>query len=214
MSLESGLLLDKRKSMIRLGDTIDANDNVKRLVELWDATAPSTRVDGNLWYLSAHDFAQRLARDYNVTLEQSAGVIAALSPQVSWSRNKGLAEEFLAGNDVHTFGAAKRKASGIVAGVVSIDKRTAPKTFCFQRNIVNPLDDAWVAIDRHAYSAWLGEKCVDVKHPNDSRPTVPHLARANRYWTIMEDFRSAAKVISNIAPSAFQATIWLHWREL
>jgi len=48
------------------------------------------------WYPHANEEAQRLATTYGTTIEQAAGVIAAMSPQMDWDDNVRDAERLMA----------------------------------------------------------------------------------------------------------------------
>ena len=89
--------------------------------------------DGIAWYSAARTFAVALARQYHVTKQCAAGVIAALSPQVSWKKNKDYAAIILRG-----------KLGGI-----------KPRAHCIARN----WDKAWrIATGSHPLAVLGGPK--------------------------------------------------------
>lgn len=67
-------------------------DNLNYLYSEYD---PEFRMPSTLWYDGANAIANRLADDYNVSPEQVAGIIAAMSPQKDWYQNVRLAELLL-----------------------------------------------------------------------------------------------------------------------
>lgn len=66
-------------------DPIDViSDNV---VGAFDAAPDFMQAYGQRWYAQAHNDAEEMARDSGLSVEQSAGVIAALSPKTGWEPN-------------------------------------------------------------------------------------------------------------------------------
>lgn len=64
-------------------------DNLTFLIDNFD---PKNRDFATLWYDGANKIAHELAKKYNTTAEQVAGIIASLSPQMDWYQNVRLAE--------------------------------------------------------------------------------------------------------------------------
>ena len=57
-------------------------------IGLWLDSADDAMIEqGKNWYRDARAFSQWLAETYDVSLEQSAGVVAVLSPRVDWDTN-------------------------------------------------------------------------------------------------------------------------------
>ncbi len=67
----------------------------ENLVYLFERMDPEDRARAMKWYDGANKIANRFAKKYNVTVEQAAGVIAALSPQKEWFSNVAMAERIL-----------------------------------------------------------------------------------------------------------------------
>ena len=61
------------------------------LLWLHDAFDPTMRSIATLWYDGANIMAQSMASEYGISLEQAAGAIAALSPQMDWYKNMHIA---------------------------------------------------------------------------------------------------------------------------
>ena len=66
------------------------------------------------WYVEANEYARELARQFNVTILQAAGVIASLSPLKQWTENKRIAKTFLRNGNAYHTGAMKAKAAEIL----------------------------------------------------------------------------------------------------
>jgi hypothetical protein len=193
---------------------------VKRnLLSAYDAASPSERQAGLSWYQTAHDYAVDLARRYGITVEQSAAVIAALSPGLAWELNLVQAETLLvawragnSGRELPLLGAYGREAvdkcSRILAGDVepleAFSESTAPKTRAFYRCILDPLTPDVVVVDRHAARAALsrrgelGGSAVDVVSPA-------------LYRWIARHYVALAKQV-DLLPNQVQAIVWCHWR--
>lgn len=62
------------------------------LLWLHDSMTPELRARSKLWYEGANKIAKQFARDYKVSTRQSAGMLAALSPQKDWFQNVSLAK--------------------------------------------------------------------------------------------------------------------------
>lgn len=169
--------------------------------------------NGLTWYSSAHSVALRLSSRYNITLEQSCGVIAALSPGYQWERNVQDAELFIsyynAGNrgknlpNVGTYGRKNRnKAIEILRGKNPLDVLGGPKVRSFYTNIFNPSDSQAVTVDRHAKSAAYG-----IADKSTS------LVREYEYEYLARHFRHCASKLA-ILPCQFQAVCWVTWKRL
>lgn len=104
-TLERGLLPKSKggneaylKKAMKLSDEI-YNKFVRAVADnlLWlhDSFDENLRGISKRWYDGANVIAQGFAKKYNVTLEQAAGVVASLSPQMDWYKNVSLAERVL-----------------------------------------------------------------------------------------------------------------------
>lgn len=116
---------------------------------------PSLEKPATNWYACARDALQSWADDYGFTLETVAGVVAALSPQLSWKYNLALAERVLLGK--HSTGGAFQanidKALVIACGCDPLEVLRGLKVRDFYRSLVNP-DHGSPCIDRHILAAY------------------------------------------------------------
>jgi hypothetical protein len=176
-------------------------DRVSSLLDVYAATTPETRADGGLWYARGRRFALYVARTYHVSLEQAAGVTAALSPRKPWRENKRLAilsckahAANMKPGDValHTL-ANVRKAWAILDGVAPLDVLGGAKVRAFYRNLTGDLSA--VTVDAWAMRAADG---VDPK----GTPTPDLYAAYAVAYTV------AASVVG-LAPAVFQAVVWI-----
>lgn len=177
--------------------------------------------EGMHWYAHAHATAGDIALKHSVTVEQSAGVIAALSPGLQWGLNVIQAEELIAswckglrGNDLPILGTYGRrniiKATRILSGERPLDvlPDTGPKVRAFYQNIIDPTATAVVTIDRHA-------KCLALNSSGErgaSNETDGIVTRAEYPYYSKHYIRLADRL--GLIPNQLQAICWVTWRRL
>lgn len=167
---------------------------------------PEQLAEGMRWYAEAAQLARDLDPD-NPT--RAAGVIAALSPQTSWTQNVRMAT--LAYHDRPALRGLSRsiaQADAILAGAHPLDVLGGDKTRAFFANIDG--DDQAVTVDRHAYDVAVGHKTDD--------KTRQALARKGIYQDIASLYRRAARILSKelgsyVSPREVQAVTWVAWRQ-
>ena len=172
------------------------------ILDSWYLTSDADRHDGAEWYARAHGTAGRIAQG---DLRQGAGVIAALSPQVSWPENVRLAElAFANGYASGHYGANLRKANSCLTGVDPLRVLGGNKVRAFYALILDPNDAYTVCVDRHAVSAAVGRTL------DDSERKV--LERKGAYDLVADAYRKAAAELG-ILPHQCQAITWVWWRK-
>lgn len=168
------------------------------------ADKPEQYQEGLQWYNVAHKFVLDLAQVYKLSIEQSAGIVAALSPQLSWSRNKKIALQFCAhmrqGNEeivlrLGATGLNARKAIRIWHGEKPLDVLGGMKVISFYHNLL--LFSSHVTIDRHAASiAMFG----------DNGKKSGSIALNDKLYVIIADaYRTAANIIAETWGVEFEA---------
>jgi len=191
--------------------------NVNNIKAVYLLATTQEKIDGAKWYQSAHDIAMKLAIDYGLTLQTTAGVIASLSPRNKWSRNvidaENLIETFVrdpesaANVKVSTFNNNKEKALNILKADQDFytdsvrDILKGPKLIEFFNCILGVED---VCIDGHAYCIFNGSRT--------SLKDVPSIGVKLRS-EIKSDFKKAAAKF-NISPAEMQAITWVAWRRI
>lgn len=173
------------------------------LTVLSEATAEEW-AEGMGWYQAAHTFAVGLGRRYNLSVEQAAGIIAALSPRLPWDRNMVYADRLCATGDAPVMHGNKAKALRILYGAAPMDVLSGPKVCAFYVNILQPDCLHTVTVDRHACDVATGDKGDDA-----SRQRI--LERKGGYLAVVNAYRRAAALV-NITPSQAQAITWVCWR--
>lgn len=193
----------------------------RRVLSCYYSATSLNMASGLTWYLDANARALQFATDYGVTLEQSSGVIAALSPGSSWDFNLQSTELLLSewargarDNKLPAVGAYGwkniRKAESILGGKSPLDALGGPKVRNFYVNILNAGENiiepalgyvgAAVTIDRHA-------KCC--LHGIVS--SALSIVRPAEYQWLANHYRNAAR-IANVTAAQFQAVCWVQWR--
>lgn len=177
------------------------NAYARRIEQVLGAATEQQRLDGLSWYDNAQKFAATVAASTGYSVSQVSGVIAALSPQIEWERNKQIAQDYCHGRTVPDQTQANlRKAQRILDGedpeIVLCSKWGYRKTLMFYRCIMGQWEN--VCIDRHA--AYLA---TGVPHSN---------LRGSRYDRIAQAYRNVAKR-NNLWPAQAQAIAWLTWRD-
>jgi len=181
--------------------------------------------EGKEWYQRAYDLAVRLMHVYDLTLGQTIGVIAALSPNNKWERNCQDAEALIKahwlGSDpklvkVCTFNKNKDKAIEIL-NLDSDDEDlgdkiqsilSGRKVVAFYRCISGFKDT--VCVDGHAYAIWLGERIPTTKTPSISKTLYDTITRA--YVNVAKDSHSVCG--EHLTPAQVQAVTWVTYRRL
>jgi hypothetical protein len=143
----------------------DPNPNPTQLIKLaraLEARDPVLYQQGLNWYTAAYDQAVFLADYYGTySATQVAGVLAALSPQVSWKRNVELAESaivsHLSGLPITgQTGDNCAKAQRVLDGSSPLDVLGGLKVRAFYQCILAKGQTDSVCIDRHALRRWYG----------------------------------------------------------
>lgn len=173
---------------------------VLNVIATWDQATPEELAAGRQWYVTAHLLAEQLGGG---DVHKGAGLLAALSPQTSWSLNVTLAERAVESGPSGHVGDALRKAAMILDGADPVSVLPMhSKTGHFYRCIVDPSDLEPVCIDRHAHDIAVGE----VYGKRDRG-----LSSKKRYETVADAYRQAAAVLEE-TPSVVQAVTWVVWR--
>jgi hypothetical protein len=174
--------------------------SAQNIVDVYLSATPEQIAAGEHWYDAAQEFAQYLTV-YGVTVEQAAGIIAALSPMNSWGANKMLAEKFIANGGLEGgyLGVGLRKAAAILAGEDIVSTLKSNKIVNFYLNIMG---EDGVTCDRHAIDI-----AMNTRHTDKTRPGLTD----KRYNAIADAYREAAAQFG-IKASVMQSITWTAWR--
>jgi len=170
------------------------------IVKIYRAATEAHVAEGLEWYRHAH----RLARELDPqNPRRGAGVIAALSPRESWTRNVMLATELYTtgGELLHgTLSSNLDKARRIYAGEDPLDVLGGDKVRAFFTLINNPADAGTVCVDRHAFDVAVGRKTDD-----KARQILGRKGMCERF---ARAYRRAAEQLG-VTPAQVQAVTWV-----
>jgi hypothetical protein len=196
----------------RQRDTLCAN-----LRAIWQTRVQPVDVTlGHDWYPQVQTIVRDWASHYRYSVDTVAAVVAALSPQVEWSRNLIIADDLLAQRMPSIGGALHiniRKAERLrdtdyrseLPDLWTLDTRMleqfpgGPKVCSFARNLSG--DMTHVTVDTHAIQAALNNP----------------LATVTLKWTPYTVFAQCYAVVAaelGRTPADFQAIIWHAWKRL
>lgn len=177
-----------------------------------DRYADATIADihaGYAWYREAQDFARALAAATKYPQRAIAGIIAALSPQSAWYRNKldaTTAVEYhyasgdIVGLSLHTK-SQMGKVGRILDGETPEGVLRGPKESAFYRNIMG--DYSLVTVDRWAFKSATG-----VQLPDSINGKVLGGIGKGAYKRIHAAYVQAAQEL-NVPPAVLQAIVWI-----
>lgn len=122
-----------------------------KLLSYYLAAQPHELSAGERWYTEARRTCRALSSEFGVSVRTAAGVVAALSPRVTWGQNVRLACDALAGiaRPVGAFRANSAKAAAIRSGARPLSILGGTKVRAFYRALVGDesagVIDVWMA---------------------------------------------------------------------
>lgn len=192
----------------RIGDM--SNPHTRNITRAFRASSDADRAEGMAWYDVARGFARMLDADSDVN--RAAGVIAALSPMLSWPRNMAIAEMVYNGEtNLPCLKGNAAKAIAIYNGADPLDILSGNKVRSFYLNIIGSNSDDTVTIDRHAIDAACGKAMSDIDR-------AIAIGGKNGYGKVREMYIRAARILSKemgeeMSPAQLQAIVWVYWRK-
>lgn len=181
--------------------------SVSNVLAVYNGASAHNLREGLSWYLDAHAEAIILSNLSGLSVSQTAGIIAALSPMNGWENNKRKARQLIAQHGDGTGCGLFRnvaKAVRIYNGEDSLDVLGGDKVRAFFATILDPHGDIDPVIDRHAFDIAVGERT------DEKRRGI--LSRKGVYSEFANVYREAAK-IAGIGSAQMQAITWVAWRE-
>lgn len=192
--------VDHRPKRTRL-PVIESSEMEDRIRDAWFATTSQDRVLGMEWYDVARATAVALASGTPLTVEQTAGVLAAVSPKTQWSvaiKWAGqLVQAYLDGMPCPLVALPenRRRAWVILSGEIHPELiLSGPKVEAFYKNIMG--DFMAVTVDRWAIRIATG------RTQQVSRSMCNRIAAA---------YQHVAKEVGAL-PAEVQAATWVHVR--
>lgn len=181
-----------------------------RILRVFRAATPAQIDAGARWYDVAHAEAESIARDSDLTPVQAAGVIAALSPQVSWGFNLEWARELSQGSIVNRGLTLSHGRALMIArnpDMDPLDILGGNKTRAFFQCIATAgMTDA-VCVDRHAYDIATG-----VRLNSASLTDKRYRATAEAYRAAARHLQAPGETPHILTAPQLQAITWVSWR--
>jgi hypothetical protein len=182
-------------------------DYAANIEQAFRASSAEDLAQGLEWYGLAASYAAATADGTPYSHEQVAGVIAAMSPMMTWRSNLDVARRIIArhadGLDAPAAGyGLKRnvlKAWAILDGAEPLDVLGGLKVRSFFANIVG--DSHAVTVDRWAARIARADA------------TDAGLVSAKQYREITAAYREAAANL-DVTPRDLQAAVWVYYRRL
>ena len=95
-----------------LSDPQQFRGAVQNVANVYDATPEQVRQAGRQWYERVHEATAKGTRNRGLTVEQGAGVVAAVSPNMDWERGNIKAFDELTGLRESDWGVIQRSSRG------------------------------------------------------------------------------------------------------
>lgn len=181
----------------------------RNITKVFREATPADIETASNWYADARRIAEAFSTKYGYTVEQCAGVIAAVSPLQSWGANVNLAARILDAGGLTSgyLSAGLAKATAILTGADIEATLKGLKITNFYRSIVSA-GEYGVCVDRHAYSL-----AVATRYPEGDIPSLT----GKRYAAVVDCYTRAAKILSKelevtLTPAQVQSVTWVLWR--
>ena len=187
---------------------------INSIIRFYSLATLSEYKEGMNWYKDANVYAKELAQRFDITVQQSAGIIGAFSPQAGWLENKRYAVTFLLTPNVRLrsliqVNKAKKiltlKSESDIYTALSVNG-TAWKTKSFFLNILNPDIQTAATIDRHAVAV-----CIQ---STNNVAALPKIDLTGNQYPFFEHCYIKAATKLGILPHQLQAITWLTYRRL
>lgn len=189
---------------------------VRNILKVYRQATVAEMESGIEWYARAKREAKRIATQFDVPLTTVVGVMAALSPNNRWERNKvdafNLVSAYCEGLDidafkVSTYHTMKHKAWSIMQDALTTDsdilaRLNGQKIRSFYSNILG-LDE--VTVDGHALNIARGQR-VGL---TDDATNIGKLL----YRELQAAYVRAAKR-AKVKPHEMQAITWTAWKRI
>ena len=164
---------------------------------------------GKVWYTHANQLCRTLSDDTQTPLDSVVGVLAALSPQVSWDVNITSCESIVKDGIIDPgYTGYKINVDKALQCLVSppLDVLGGRKVIAFYHNILDPTKSQEVTIDTH-----IGRVLYD--NLDLTAKQIRYIFSKTGNELAQEAVRKVAKKLKTI-PHVLQASLWVCVREL
>jgi hypothetical protein len=176
------------------------------ILKVWNMSDDQDRYD---WYQSANDWCASLSHLSGLSLIQTAGIVAALSPVKTWDQNLECAHGFVMRGEAKHMGQFMDKAARIknvtdISYEQVLEILNGRKISSFFINILHPDKSTNVTIDRHALSVALDYWVSDEEYSGMTKKQYEFF-RDCHIWT--------ADSIG-VSPLRLQSATWVVFRRI
>lgn len=180
-----------------------------RILRVFRSADPDQLADGMSWYETAHLAALELSDEHGLSIVQTSGIIAALSPQMSWGSNLRWAAEVASGQDTRRgLGLSLQRAIRIRNGESPLESVLGgQKVRAFFHGIITAGDTNEVCVDRHAYDLATGSR-----GNHTSLTPKRYVATADAYRAASVRLKATGEEL-DISAAQVQAVTWVTWRD-
>ena len=180
----------------------------RNIVDVFNCASMESIQEGLAWYRDAHLLAQVIGRlgGYKIhphSVIVGAGILSALSPQVSWEQNVKWAIELATRRKQYTTGRNHDKALRILNGEHPMQVLGGRKVIAFYKAIVAPEGSGEPVIDRHAVAVYMGRNVPEKEILQLQIPQV--MSR------VQTAYKKASSVL-DVHHHRVQAITWSEWR--
>lgn len=175
------------------------------ILQMYNSATEEQILQGQTWYETARNTAKQFAKQYGVSYQCAAGVIAALSPRMKWGTNKDDANRILRAASQQSgiipkcaaYGANVRKAWAIANGASPAKTLGGPKVNAFYRNILGDYNGV----------------TVDVWASRVAEPYNRHFAGKQKEYDVIAEAYTTVAIALGTFPAFVQAVCWVAVRK-
>lgn len=186
--------------------TLTHTTMIHNIVAVYRLATTDERTRGAQWYPLAHHIVLEWADTFGRSIANVACVIAALSPQIEWTRNLVIADDLLHGNPPSIGGVILRSVR--IAERIRDDHATDTASYfkqgckvrSFAANLAGNLNV--VTVDTHGAQIAAGSPTSNLR-----------VDTWRRYEPVASAYVEASRRLQ-IKPSELQAITWLTWKRL
>lgn len=197
------------------GVELTQTKTVNNILKYYNLSTDLQKSNGLKWYKEAYNFCLGISNKTGLEVYRIIGVLAALSPQCSWDRNKEITYLFCVNKidtGLHTSQQINKAYASLSANnpdeIFNLLTKEGIKTSCFYWNILlHGMNTGKATIDRHAIG-------ISIQDPTNTAPLTDSLQMTKKqYDFFVTCYCKAAKKV-NLLPQDLQAITWLTYREL
>jgi hypothetical protein len=190
--------------------SLPSSKELVRNVKRWTAKLQEHHWQaGKAWYNHAHQLCRVLSNETEIPLKNVCGILAALSPQVSWDTNIASCEAIVRTGKIdkaYTGYKVNVEKAYLCLSVDPLEVLGGLKVLAFYHNILDPLKSDDVTVDTH-----IGRVLFDKMYLESNEVSYLFSKRGN--LEAQEAIQRESKK-HRVRPHVLQAALWVCVREL